>query len=101
MFSAFSPLNGGASGTYKYPTESPFDLDAGLDYTRMPYGRSLFPYPLTIGYIEGRIPQFNHLEFSLMLGKLPTGPWQGAFPVGSQLPFMFPDITGGLMKVKG
>jgi hypothetical protein len=105
MFNAFSPMAGGNLDTYFRKTEYPYDLDASLDYVRPATGISPFPYPLTIGYINGLIPLHNDLQYSMMHGKLPDGPWTGAFPAnnnaGNQLQFVFPDMTGGLRKVKG
>lgn len=99
MFSAFSPLNGGSLQTYNYASESPFDLDAGLDFTRPATGFSPFPFPVLLGWVEGNIPQTNALELQLMLGKTPSGPWMGA---QQGLPEMvFPNVMGSLSKVTG
>jgi len=102
MFSAFSPLNGGQKDTYNYPVEYPFDFDAGLDYTRPATGRAIYPFPVSIGYVQGLSPLMNSMEYSVMLGKLSTGPWVGAFPhTQQQLSTVFPDLSGGLQKVRG
>lgn len=102
-FSAFTPLAGGRDlGTYNHPNEYPYDLDAGLDYTRPATGISPFPYPLTIGYIQGLVPTFNAQEFQLMQGKGAYGPWTGMAPhTPEQLSWVFPDLMGGLKKVNG
>jgi hypothetical protein len=99
LFSAFSPLNGGALNTYQYATESPFDLDAGLDFTRGTKTASPFPFPVIIGYVEGIIPLHNQLELSIMHGKVPFGPWSGVQSTPNEL--VFPNIMGSLMKVSG
>lgn len=98
-FSAISPLNGGNLNTYSYPTESPFDLDAGLDYTRQATGFSPFPFPVLLGWVDGFIPLQNNLEYSLMQGKTPFGPWQGNQSVDINV--AFPNIMGSLAKVTG
>lgn len=99
MFNAISPLNGGNLDTYSYPTESPYDLDAGLDFTRQATGFSPFPFPVVLGWIDGFIPLQNGLEYSIMLGKTPFGPWSGAQSVPDQI--AFPNIMGSLAKVTG
>lgn len=99
LFNAFSPLNGGAPSTYGYASESPFDLDAGLDFTRPATGFSPFPFPVLLGWVEGNIPQNNALELSMMRGKTPSGPWMGD---NQGLPtLVFPNVMGSLMKVAG
>lgn len=99
MFNAFSPLNGGNLATYGYPTESPFDLDAGLDYVRPKTGDTLFPFPVVTGWIDGYTPLFNKLEYSLMLGKVPAGPWTGEQMTPNNI--VFPNIMGSIAKVSG
>jgi len=100
LFSAFSPLNGGAIGTYGYPTESPYkDLDAGLDYTRMKTADAFYPFPVVTGYIDGYTPLLDNLEYSLMMGKNTFGPFVG--DLSAPLQMIFPNIQGGLAKVKG
>lgn len=99
MFNAFSPLNGGALGTYKYVSESPFDLDAGLDFTRMPTGHAVYPFPVMLGYVEGFIPLCNDLQLSMMKGRTPYGPWVGDKTVLPEM--VFPNIMGSLAKVQG
>lgn len=99
MFNAFSPLNGGALSTYRYQSESPFDLDAGLDYTRKATGFSPFPFPVVLGYVEGIVPLNNNVEFQIMLGKVPFGPWSG--DQSASLNMVFPNLMGGLAKVSG
>lgn len=101
LFSAYSPLNGGGLDTYGYPTESPFDLDASLDYTRPKTGIDYFPMPIILGWIDGFVPLSNNLEYSLMLGKLPSGPWASQTPGGADVSVIFPNLQGGFPKVKG
>lgn len=99
LFSAFTPLAGGALNTYQYKSESPFDLDAGLDYTRESNTFSPMPFPVVLGWVEGFAPLHNNLEWSIMLGKLPYGPWQGQQSAPVQM--VFPNIMGSLVKVSG
>lgn len=99
LFNAFSPLNGGQLNTYQYPTESPYDLDAGLDYTRPATGITPWPFPVIIGYVDGMIPLQNGLEYSLMLGKVPFGPGTGTQSAPTNV--IFPNIMGSLLKVSG
>jgi hypothetical protein len=102
LFNAFSPLNGGALNTYQYQSESPYDLDAGLDFTRPALGFSPFPFPVVTGYVEGVIPLHNNLEYSIMLGKEPFGPmyFNGGIQ-GAPVQMVFPNVMGGLAKVSG
>jgi len=99
LFSAFSPLNGGALNTYQYPTESPYDLDAGLDYTRGTNTMSSFPFPVVLGYVDGFVPTGNQMEFNLMLGKNTFGPYVGQ--TSAPMNMVFPNIMGSLSKVQG
>lgn len=99
MFNAFSPLNGGNMNTYQYPSESPFDLDAGLDYTRPKTGEAIFPFPVLLGWVDGFVPLQNNLEYSIMHGRTPFGPWQGVQSAPNQM--VFPNIMGSLAKVTG
>lgn len=99
LINAFSPLNGGALNTYQYKSESPFDLDAGLDYTRQATGVTPWPVPVILGYVEGIIPLHNQLEFQIMQGKLPFGPWTGQQSAPAEM--VFPNIMGSLAKVSG
>lgn len=99
MFNAFSPLNGGNLDTYGYGSESPFDLDAGLDFTRPAIGFATFPFPVLLGYIDGFIPLQNNLEYSIMRGRNPFGPWQGVQSAPDQV--VFPNLMGSLAKVTG
>lgn len=103
LFSAFTPLAGGALDTYKYKSESPFDLDAGLDFTRVVRTVTPLPFPPVIGWIEGIAPLHNNLEFAIMRGKLPYGPMalNNGTVQGSPAPMVFPNIMGSLMKVSG
>lgn len=98
-FSAFSPLNGGSFATYQYASESPFDLDAGLDYTRKATGYSEYPFPVVLGWVEGITPLSNDLQYQIMLGKTPFGPWTG--PQSAPADMVFPNIMGSLAKVSG
>lgn len=101
-FSAFTPLAGGSLDTYKYPVEYPFDLDAGLDFTRPKTGVAIYPFPLSIGSVQGCLPLFDQLQYAMMKGELQNGPWAGAYPnTPQELSFVFPDLQGGLMKVAG
>lgn len=99
LMNAFSPLNGGSLATYNYASESPYDLDAGLDFTRQATGVSTFPFPVVLGWVQGVLPLSNNLEWSIMLGKVPTGPWTGMMP--TDLAAIFPNQMGSLMKVSG
>jgi hypothetical protein len=98
-FNAICPLNGGQLNTYYRDNEYPYDLNGALDYTRPALGVSVFPYPQSIGFIDGLIPQFNQLEFSLMKGKNPYGTWVGDVP--QDLSWIFPNMSGGMRKVGG
>lgn len=99
MFNVFSPLNGGKLDTYQYPVEYPFDFDAGLDYTRPATGFSPFPFPLTLGHVDGFVPLFDTAEYQMMLGKNPYGPFIDMQSAPSDV--IFPNIMGGLAKVSG
>lgn len=99
MFDVMSPLNGGSFATYGYRSESPFDLDAGLDYTRQATGFAPMPFPVVIGWVDGFIPLQNDLERSIMRGKVPTGPWTGQQSALNSV--VFPNIMGSLAKVTG
>lgn len=100
LFSAFSPLNGGTLDTYTYPNEYPYDLDAGLDYTRPATGFAMFPFPLTVGYMK-TCPLLDALEFGMSKGKLPTGPVINMLTMPQIQPVAFPNIQGSMKKVKG
>lgn len=99
LFNVFSPLAGGTSDTYGYPNEYPYDLDAGLDYTRLTGTFSPMPYPQAIGYVAGLVPLLDGLQAQLAQTKSPTGPGIGAMSV--PVTVMFPNLQGGLAKVKG
>ena len=96
MFSAFTPLAGGTANTYNYGVEYPYDLDASLDYVRLTNTFSPFPYPDTIGHIEGLMPMFDGLVQSMMIGKMPYGGLQGN---DTPLSVVFPDMSGSMIKV--
>jgi hypothetical protein len=100
MFNAFSPLNGGNFNTYNYASESPFDLDAGLDFTRQATGAAIYPFPVLLGYIDGFVPLQNNLEYSIMRGRVPFGPWSGGDQSAPNA-MIFPNIMGSLSKVTG
>lgn len=99
MFSAFSPLNGGNLQTYQYATESPFDLDAGLDYTRLPSAFAPFPFPVVLGFAEGFAPLVDNLMLQTMRGREAFGPWSGQ--VAAPAAMQFPNLMGSLAKVGG
>ncbi|MDE2429505.1 MAG: hypothetical protein KGM99_12295, partial [Burkholderiales bacterium] len=98
-FNAISPLNGGQLNTYYYDAEYPYDLNGALDFVRPATGVSKFPYPQTIGHVEGLLPLFNGMEYSLMLGKTPFGTWVGQLP--QDIGAIFPDVSGSMRKVGG
>jgi hypothetical protein len=101
LFSAYTPLAGGQPDTYTRPVEYPYDLDAGLEYTRPATGVSVFPFPPVIGYVEGLCPQYDDLSRArssvqlnaTILNMMALSPEQRAQ--------VFPDIMGGLRKVTG
>lgn len=99
LFNAFSPLNGGEFGTYYNDRTYPLDLNGSQDYGRPALTQSPFPYPETLGFVQGLVPQFNGLELQAMWGKKAFGPWMEA-PQGS-FQLAFPDIQGSMMKVSG
>jgi hypothetical protein len=100
-FSAYTPLAGGNPDTYKRPVEYPYDLDAGLEYTRPATGAAIFPFPPVIGHVEGLCPQYDDLSRArssvqlngAVLNMLALSPEQRAA--------VFPEIMGGLRKVTG
>lgn len=102
MMNFSNPLAGGNDlGVFARGAESPFKT-RGEDFTRPQHGYTLFPFPVVLGAICGFSPQFNDLEFSMMRGRLPFGSWVGAHPAtAEQQSFVFPDLMGGLQKVKG
>jgi len=59
------------------------DLDASLRYTRE---ASSFPIGLgltrSIGYVQGLLPQMDHLVAKGLYAKTPFGPWMGVPPSG-------------------
>jgi hypothetical protein len=102
QFSAFSPLNGGTPDTYYRDYEYPYDLNGSLDFVRPKGANAAFPFPVSIGYVQGLIPLADNLQFDLMRGQDGFGPWIGAYPnTAQQLAWVFPDMQGGLQKVKG
>lgn len=102
MLSVFSPLAGGNDfGAFDRAPESPLRA-RGEDFTRPQHAFSLMPFPVVLGYVSGFAAQQNALEFQMMRGKTPFGSWVGAHPeTPEQLSFVFPDLMGGLQKVKG
>lgn len=98
MFNAFTPLAGGSTATYAYASESPFDFDAGLDYTRPQRTVASHPTPPVIGWIDGFLPLMDTIEYATMRGKTPSGPYMG---VTTDFTTIFPNITGSLAKTTG
>lgn len=98
MFSAFTPLAGGSMATYDYPSESPFNFDAGLDFTRPQRTVSNAPTPPTIGWIDGFLPLMDTVEYAMMVGAVPSGPYMG---VSADFVAIFPNMTGALAKTTG
>lgn len=99
MFSAFTPLAGGTQDTYDYPAEYPYDLDAGLDFTRPATGVSIFPFPATIGHVEGCSPLYDEMNRSIS-GQEINGQIMNILNAQNKAE-IFPDIQGGLRKVLG
>ena len=99
LFNAISPLNGGTLGTYYRDREYPIDLNGAQDYARPQLGMPVFPFPVVIGAVQGLVPCMDALQFSLMLGRNPMGPYIGQGP--RNLASVFPDITGSMAKVGG
>jgi hypothetical protein len=97
MLDVFCPLNGGQINGAHWE-RSPVNTDASLNYTRQAHEFALMPYPQTIGAVQGLSHLFDDAEYAMMFGRTPTGPWTGALP---NLPFVFPDMSGGLAKVSG
>lgn len=104
-FSVFSPLNGGTQDTYYYPNEYPYDLDAGLDYTRPATGRSIFPFPVGIGSVMGICPCYDELNRTILTESnvaINGTVFTNITGLGSDnRSIVFPDLMGGLRKVKG
>jgi len=99
MFSAFTPLAGGQPDTYGYPVEYPYDLDASLDFMRPATGVSCFPFPPSIGHVEGLSPLYDELNRSVS-GQEVNGQIMNILNAQNQAE-IFPDIQGGLRKVLG
>lgn len=101
-FSVFSPLNGGASDTYGYPSESPFDFDASLDFTRPKNGLAKNGYPQLIGYIDGYVPLMDSLIFAAAIADSPVGPVITQQTIqGSPMQMVWPNWMGSIKKVNG
>lgn len=99
LFSAFTTLAGGTPDTYGYPTEYPYDLDASLDYMRGTNTFSYYPFPIVIQGIAGLCPMLDGLQHALAQTKSPNGPFIGA--ISAPIPVIFPNLQGGLAKIKG
>ena len=101
-FSAFSPLNGGTPDTYFYPTEYPFDLDSGLDFTRPATGVAVFPFPVGIGHAMGVCPLYDELGRYMSSVNVVGSVLENITDLSQRnQAIVFPDIMGGLRKVKG
>lgn len=98
-FSAFSPLNGGQLSTYYNDRTYPLDLNGAQDYTRPATAFAVFGYPYSINYLAGLVPQFTNDSLAMAYGEKPSGPWTGTVPW--ELTTIFPNIQGGLPKLKG
>ena len=99
MFSAYSPLAGGNISDLLHASESPFDLDAGLKYTRPHGANGPWPHPDVIGHVSGILPLFDALVYASASHKVAFGPWTGTQV--TDLNSVFPDFRGGLPKVAG
>ncbi len=100
-FSAFTPLAGGNSNTYFYPAEYPYSLDAGLDFTRPATGISPFPYPLSVGHVEGNCGLFDQM-WGMMSSTAINGMVLNILNANAMAQAnIFPDLQGGLRKVLG
>lgn len=101
-FSAFSPLNGGTPDTYYYDSEYPYDLDASLDYVRPATGRSIFPFPVTTGSVMGICPAYDELGRYMSSVNVVGSVLENMLDLSqANRSVVFPDLTGGLRKVKG
>ena len=99
-FNAYTPLSGGKQANYYRRKEYPFDFDASLDFTRPATGTDFFPYPPTIGCLQGLLPTIDATEYSLMLGPVPHGPSIDLLYSQALSGAAFPDINGGMTKTK-
>ena len=101
-FSAFTPLAGGQLDTYAYASESPMDLDASLDFTRQATGRSIFPFPVAIPSTMGVCPLYDELgRFMSSVNVNGTVLTNITGLSQDDKSVVFPNIMGGLRKVKG
>lgn len=99
MFSAFTPLAGGNLSDFLHPNESPFNLDASLQFVRPVGANGPWPSPDIIGHVSGIAPLMDQMAYAINSGKMPFGPWAGsALP---DLNVVFPNFQGGLSKVVG
>lgn len=85
--------------TYRYPVEHPYDLDAGLDFVRPITGVAHYPYPQTIGHIEGLSPLYD--KIGRYLSSVQINAQVLNILNNQNLQSVFPDIQGGLRKVLG
>jgi hypothetical protein len=98
LFNAISPIAGGSLETYFYPSEYPYDLDAGLDFTRPKTGLDYFPAPPRCGMVSGLLPLFNG---RVGVAITPEGSITDLLNNPDYVQFAFPDITGGVPKQRG
>lgn len=99
IMNAISPLAGGNLWTYYKDKDYPIDLNGALDYMRPQEGVSPFPFPVLVGHVQGLIPLFDAMTFSMMTGREPFGPYIGQGP--RNMESVFPGSFGGLSKVGG
>lgn len=101
IFNAFTPLAGGNINTYYQDSKYHLDLNAAQDYSRPQLTYAVIPCPPAIGYIDGLLPLFDSLQYGIMRGKTPFGPYMSAMPDAAQLSMIFPNVGGNLVKVTG
>ena len=101
-FSAFTPLAGGTLDTYNYGVEYPYDLDASLDFVRPATGVSIFPFPVGIGHAMGVCPLYDELGRYMSSVNVVGSVLENIMDLSQRnQAIVFPDIMGGLQKVKG
>lgn len=101
-FSAFSPLNDDPLKGELAPVQV-HDFSANqLTFAQGAYNRAwAVPAPLILDTIvSGFMPMENAFQAGAAFGKKPFGPWYGDDPNWA-LGVAFPDITGGMIKVRG